>query len=565
MTSTGDGRFQKLYQDGKPVATEDFVTTQVATGTTEERVIQLLAEPTLTVENAKKLGGVAAAEYQKKEDEPQTYHVTFCLDLPPEDAAGTIPTTRSLLYSTLTAEGVIISHTVTDEDTFLRARGNPLPANICFGWYAGTPIKVLLKGQYTSAIYTSSENSTGDGVDLTLDPKQPTFGDIVDVNVGVNSDPNYWHPYWGSRFVVSSDSKYVLQPRDVGFNSCILTVDGIRTPVEPVCVLQNRMSGLTQRPSSGMKLTDWLLQQSALQQSDVATFGDTDLGTRKPTLSEFASHVAYYTNVPATGLTHAFFPFYDTHPQYNSRNPRVFCLSKIGSDERITADVPDSDVGWTFIDNPSGVSLLATNSISRRGGFFLRLLLFRATTPAKAEIHTAVNLNVDNAHAFVVLGDYASSIPHRGSLQSFERLVQTRTHIEGYQEPSTSRFTGALTVSGGLGVTGDIHADNMYADSDVSLKCDIDSLSPQEAMEAIMDLQPRKYRWKNGRKKTMDYGFLAQEAQQCVAGDVKIDPHTGLHSMNTNKIIPFLVGAMQHIHNRQTVGSKRKRGKRSKL
>ena len=552
MTSTGDGRFQKLYQDGKPVATEDFVTTQVATGTTEARVIALLDAPTLTVENANKLGGFAAAEYQKKADEPKIHTVTFCLDV--ESSAPSL----NVSYVQIDEYRGIISYKLpSGGNSFLRARGAPLPANECFGWYLpGTSITVLLKGKTNSGIYTCSQNTGGDGVDLIrLDP-QPVYGDIVYVNPHVDPPTDSWHPYWGSRFVVSSDSRYVLQSRDIGFNSCILTVDGKKIPVEPVCVLQ----ALT-IPSPNDKLTDWLLKESSLVSSDVATFGDTKLGIRKPILSEFESLVVYYTYDASTATTYAFFPYYDTNPQVGLK-PSVVCLATSG-DQKITAE--SNTDNWLFIIDPFPVSIHPTNSISRRGGFFLRLLLFHITTPATAEIHTAVNLNADNAEAFVVLGDHASAIPHRGSEQNFERLVQTRTHIEGYKEPSASRFTGALTVSGGLGVTGDIHADNMYADSDVSLKCDIDSLSPQEAMEAIMDLQPRKYRWKNGRKKTMDYGFLAQEAQQCVAGDVKVDPHTGLHSMNTNKIIPFLVGAMQHIHNRQTVGSKRKRGKRSKL
>ena len=39
-------------------------------------------------------------------------------------------------------------------------------------------------------------------------------------------------------------------------------------------------------------------------------------------------------------------------------------------------------------------------------------------------------------------------------------------HVAGYGMASTSRTTGALTVHGGVGVTGDIHAANHYSDSD---------------------------------------------------------------------------------------------------
>ena len=550
--ATGEGHFRKVFQDGEPVATEQFVASAVQTGTggifpTHAELDTALASSTLTVHDADNLGGVAASAYQKVADTPQTHQVTYCLDGPIHDGSGnviTVPT--AVLYADMN----VVSYTVSPSG-LLRSSGLPLTTEKSFTLVQHTfPINVLVTSQRLPAsdgIYSCS--LTPGGLEFTRAADQPKSGDVVVVNIASNVTvpADFWHPNWGTQFVLS-DTQYVLQS-EIAVLSSSWDVPGAPARVETFWVLESTQRPMNVNPEA---LATWL-------DTNTVPLGGDGLVTRKPTVTEIAQHV-HYTNGTDTGgnpVTDAYFPYYCTHPQYSAKaGLAVLHLMHPGSNVTISAATLS---GWTI--TTTSTIQLNPNPLqpSDRNRSLVRVLL--QDVSGTMNMYSAVNLSRDHT-SFVVVGDTAV-FPYPGTPMHTKRITQHRTHIEGYQEASASRFTGALTVSGGLGVTGDIHADNVYADSDASLKYDVDTLSPKESMQAIMDLQPRKYRWNNRRTQAMDYGFLAQEAKNCVAGDVKVDPRTGLHSMNTNKIIPFLVGAMQHLQsqNARTVGPKRKRGK----
>lgn len=568
MVQTGEGHFQKVYQNGELVATEPFVNQAVASIDLTLYATAADLQNTVvggTVDNTNNLGGFPMSAFQQKADEPKTHEVLYYLG---QTRSGTSHSTVPADLDFVDME--IVSHTVAGL-TSLRLAGQPLPAEESFRWLPGsesiTVVMADIYGTGVSELYTCvprhPTNTTptwalATGVTCSRKTEQPKIGDIIYVNFSptmfngnVSLPTDFWHPNWGTMLVRSDDTHYsVVQPGvstlSAVFVSSEISSEFPRESLETVWSLNATIHTL---PADGTGLQGWL----NVDANSVTLLAGT-MGTRKPTQSEFEAHVHYNNEMHDNGsaFTRAYFPYYDASPSMSGLQYLRF--EHVGANERITAaNVAD----WLYKAKPTTTLIFSQNKPSGRNRSLIRVLLFSTTDPVHGVMHSGVNMNKDNYNVFVLTAN-ASLFPYGGipNLHG-RRVTQFRTHVEGYQEASVSRVTGALTVSGGLGVTGDIHADNVYADSDVSLKCDVNALEPEEAMDAILDLRPKRYRWKNGRRSDMDYGFLAQEARQCLAGDVKVDPHTGLHSMNTNKIIPFLVGAVQHLYN-----NKQKRGQK---
>ena len=567
MVQTGDGHFNKVYQNGELVATEPFVTQAVATidltpyATTAALQQTVAGTAAGTVENTNNLGGLPESAFQRKADEPKTHDVLYYLGQTRSGMYhGTVPVDLNFV------DMEIVSYTVAG-DTSLRLADAPLLAQESFRWLPDSDsITVFMADSYgtgVSGLYTCTPlgatagstwaNATGVTCNKIPANDQPKIGDMIHVNHGSATTPptDFWHPNWGTMLVRSDDTNYSVVQTVVSTLSAVFASSDrySEIPGESVATVWSLTSNHVATLQDNDPLQGWLNMNVY---GSVTILGPYHtMGTRIPTQSEFEAHVHYNNEVSSTV---AYFPYYDASPLLSGL--KYLRFEHVGSDERITAS---NAANWLYKMKPSTTLIFSQNAPSGRNRSLIRVLLFSTADAGHGEMHSGVNLNHDNYDVFVLVQN-PLLFPYAGiSNLHGRRVTQFRTHVEGYQEASVSRLTGALTVSGGLGVAGDIHADNMYADSDVSLKCDVNALEPEEAMDAILDLRPKRYRWKNGRRSDMDYGFLAQEARQCLAGDVKVDPHTGLHSMNTNKIIPFLVGAVQHLYDK-----KRKRGGQKK-
>ena len=133
MTTTGEGHFQKIYQNGKPIATEGFVTEGVQDGTggifpTHADLDARLDAADLSVNDANNLGGVAASAYQKIEDTPQMHHATYCLDILVRNGNGNVTTAPTTVPY---ADVDVVSYTVSSSD-LLRSSDPPLSADKSF-------------------------------------------------------------------------------------------------------------------------------------------------------------------------------------------------------------------------------------------------------------------------------------------------------------------------------------------------------------------------------------------------------------------------------------------------
>jgi hypothetical protein len=105
-------------------------------------------------------------------------------------------------------------------------------------------------------------------------------------------------------------------------------------------------------------------------------------------------------------------------------------------------------------------------------------------------------------------------------------------------------------IPGSLSVTGVVRAKAFYQLSDIRLKCDIEDLA--DAVQIVMSLQGKKYRWKdgvrsneNGGKKVI--GFIAQQVKDIVPEAVH-EEEDGYLSVNYEVMVPILVEAFkQHL------------------
>ena len=230
MVQTGEGHFQKVYQNGELVATEPFVNQAVASIDLTLYATAADLQNTVvggTVDNTNNLGGLPMSAFQQKADEPKTHEVMYYLTQ--VRATGLSVAVPTELACALLE---IVSYTIAGI-TSLRLTGGPLLANESFTWLPGSEsITVFMADTYgtgVSGLYScvpvgNSWATFGDvtpvipgfgSVTLTKLAIQPKIGDMIHVNVPATTTApaDFWHPNWGTILVRSDDTHYsVVQP-----------------------------------------------------------------------------------------------------------------------------------------------------------------------------------------------------------------------------------------------------------------------------------------------------------------------------------------------------------------
>lgn len=134
--------------------------------------------------------------------------------------------------------------------------------------------------------------------------------------------------------------------------------------------------------------------------------------------------------------------------------------------------------------------------------------------------------------------------PSTGTLSSTLSRVTANTS-------STSRTTGALVVTGGVGVGGAIYAGSdivAYASSDIRLKEDISKID--NSLEKLFEISGYEYFWNKTAQemfpeRTMrDVGVIAQEVKKVLPSAV-VERDDGYLAVNYEKIIPLLIESVK--------------------
>ena len=117
-------------------------------------------------------------------------------------------------------------------------------------------------------------------------------------------------------------------------------------------------------------------------------------------------------------------------------------------------------------------------------------------------------------------------------------LYHTATRVES---KITQKMADRSLTS--LSVQGTITANEFVCDSDRRLKQRIASLSPSEALGAVLQLEPKSYRFKGNPKKR--YGLVSQEVKEVIPDVVKVGGTT--EGVNYLELIPFLIGSIKKL------------------
>jgi hypothetical protein len=113
---------------------------------------------------------------------------------------------------------------------------------------------------------------------------------------------------------------------------------------------------------------------------------------------------------------------------------------------------------------------------------------------------------------------------------------------------STSKTTGALLVTGGVGVLGAMNVGGdvvAYASSDERLKDNIHAIP--NALEKVKKLSGVTFEWNNLSDKTgSDIGVIAQEVEK-VLPEIVVTREDGYKAVRYEKLIPLLIEAIKEL------------------
>ena len=110
---------------------------------------------------------------------------------------------------------------------------------------------------------------------------------------------------------------------------------------------------------------------------------------------------------------------------------------------------------------------------------------------------------------------------------------------------STGTESGALTVQGGVGVTGDIHCQSCHCQSDSRLKQAIVGLARTNCLSIVRQLNPVSWRWRSNG--AIDTGFIAQDVARILPDSVRTDESSGTLTLNYNTLFTHVTGAVQEL------------------
>lgn len=119
--------------------------------------------------------------------------------------------------------------------------------------------------------------------------------------------------------------------------------------------------------------------------------------------------------------------------------------------------------------------------------------------------------------------------------------------INGDSAVSTSKTTGAMVITGGLGVSDSIYSTTFNAISDINLKTDIKVITG--ALDKVLKIKGYEYNWKDtslNRSNHTQIGFIAQQLEEIGLYNV-VNGTDECKSVNYLAIIPLLVEALKEI------------------
>ena len=132
--------------------------------------------------------------------------------------------------------------------------------------------------------------------------------------------------------------------------------------------------------------------------------------------------------------------------------------------------------------------------------------------------------------------------------------VQTNLVVSG-NTASTDKNTGALTVSGGVGIGGKLHVGDdiiAFAASDINLKENIVAIP--NAIDKVNAISGNTFTWKidstpsaNHKKGASDTGVIAQEIEALGLPGITTTREDGTKAVRYDRLVPLLIQAVKEL------------------
>ena len=120
------------------------------------------------------------------------------------------------------------------------------------------------------------------------------------------------------------------------------------------------------------------------------------------------------------------------------------------------------------------------------------------------------------------------------------------TFVVSSVDDSSSKTTGAVVVSGGVGIGKELHVGGditAFASSDINLKENINVIS--NALDKINSISGNTFTWKSG--KGDDTGVIAQEIEALGLPGVTTTREDGTKAVRYEKLVPVLIQAIKEL------------------
>jgi hypothetical protein len=182
-------------------------------------------------------------------------------------------------------------------------------------------------------------------------------------------------------------------------------------------------------------------------------------------------------------------------------------------------------------------------------------LVWQSQTVPNSKLQNS-SITITNARGVSATGLNSIALGGTGQLALNWGIVPDLVNPNTFTEPmtlskgtaATSRTTGTLIVTGGVGVSGDIYASNTFNMSDERLKKDVRTIP--DALDCVSNMRGCFFEWNEQvpeLENQSSVGVIAQEMKKCAPLLVSTSAETTLLAVEYSKTVPYLIEAIKEL------------------
>jgi hypothetical protein len=238
----------------------------------------------------------------------------------------------------------------------------------------------------------------------------------------------------------------------------------------------------------------------------------------------------------------------------NNGNPDYRCDFKVTSNGSLTILPVGNNPSVIMGANISGHSLsLTKQNVSNNTVDLLLSLTGLPDTASQNGIGSGIEFSsLNSTYTIFTLGtfeSYSTNITNNNETAGYRWRLANNGVLSTVATLSSVGTFACDAISSATLYTDLINATHIVETSDIRLKENILNLNILESKEKILQLEPKKYNFKNKNKEC--YGFIAQEVKEILPNIIEIsknDQYDDLHHINYTAIIPHLVNCVKDLY-----------------